>query len=234
MEYPENPLKSKERLSKSYKSRLNLKINFMKNFLKLSFSICFIFVVTYTNAQIKFGPKAGLNLSTMTLKASGLSIDPKTMVGFNVGVILEITLKDNFILQPGVLFSTKGSKYSVLGSDMSISPSFLEIPINGLYKFDLGSAKLFLFAGPYFAFGVGGSYKTPDESKDISYGSGEDKDMKSFDFGLNFGAGIEISNFQISAQYGLGLTNLAPVTTNDAEMKVRVIGISMAYLLGGK
>jgi len=58
--------------------------------------------------------------------------------------------------------------------------------------------------------------------------------MKSFDFGLNFGAGIEISNFQISAQYGLGLTNLAPVTTNDAEMKVRVIGISMAYLLGGK
>jgi hypothetical protein len=206
----------------------------MKNFLKLSFTVCFMLVVSYTQAQIKFGTKAGLNLSTMTLKMSGIGIDPKTMVGFNVGVISEITLKDNFVLQPGVLFSAKGSKYSVGGYDMSISPTFIEIPINALYKFDLVSTKLLLFAGPYFAFGIGGSYKTPDESADISYGSGEEKDLKSFDFGLNFGAGIEISNIQFTAQYGLGLTNLAPVTTNDEETKVRVIGISMAYLFGGK
>lgn len=206
----------------------------MNFFLRLSIAFCLLVTATYSQAQIKLGPKVGLNLSTMTLKYAGYGMSPETMIGFNVGIISEITIKGNFVLQPGILFSTKGSKYSVSGYDMSISPSFIEIPVNGLYKIDLGSANFLLFAGPYFAYGIGGDYKTPSESNDIAYGSGEDKDMKSFDCGLNFGAGIEISNFQISAQYGLGLTNLAPITTDGAEMKVSVIGISMAYLFKGK
>lgn len=206
----------------------------MKNYLKLSFAICFIFMMSYGYSQVKFGPKAGLNLSTMTLKYSGVSLDPKTKAGFNAGVVSEIPLAGNLFLQPGIMYSAKGSKYSIAGTDMSISPSFLEIPVNGLYKFDLGSAKLLMFAGPYFAFGIGGSYETPTESGDISYGSGEDHDMKSFDLGLNFGAGAEINNFQLTFQYGLGLTNLSPVSDNDAEMKTGVIGISMAYLFSGK
>jgi len=93
---------------------------------------------------------------------------------------------------------------------------------------------LFLFAVPYFAFGIGGKSKSDGESSDIEYGSGENKDIKSFNAGLNFGAGLEVSNFQISAQYGIGLANLTPVTTDNAEMKVSVIGISAAYLFGGK
>jgi hypothetical protein len=51
-----------------------------------------MFAVTNMQAQIKFGPKVGLNLSTMTLKSGGVSYDPKTVVGFNVGVVSEITL----------------------------------------------------------------------------------------------------------------------------------------------
>jgi len=170
----------------------------------------------------------------MTLKYSGISLDPKTMAGFHIGVVSEVPLAGNLFLQPGVLYSTKGSKYSIAGVDMSISPSFLEIPVNGLYKFDLGPAKLLMFAGPYFAFGIGGSYEMPTESGDISYGSGEDNDMKSFDLGLNFGAGAEVNNLQITVQYGLGLTNLSPVSDNNTEMKVAALGISMAYLFSGK
>ena len=206
----------------------------MKNILKFSLVICFMLIAGYAQAQVKFGPKVGLNLSTMTLKVSGIGIDPKTVVGFNAGFVSEITLKGNFVLQPGVMFSKKGSKYSVESYDLSIFPGFFEIPVNAMYKFDLSTVKLILFAGPYFAFGVGGTYKTPDGSDAINYGSGEDKDLKSFDLGANLGAGLEIKNFQISAQYGFGLTNLSPVETNDAEMKVRVIGISLAYLFGGK
>ena len=206
----------------------------MKKILTLSFTLCFVFAVNYSQAQARIGLKAGLNLSTMTLKESGMSLDPKTMTGFHVGLISEIPLNDKLFFQPGILYSTKGSKYSVSGMDVSITPSFVEVPVNVLFKSDLGSAKLLLFAGPYFAFGIGGDVKSPSDTKAISYGSGDQKDMKSFDFGLNFGAGVEVSNFQITAQYGLGLSNLAPVTTNSAEMKVRTIGISVAYLFGGK
>jgi hypothetical protein len=45
-----------------------------------------MFAVTNMQAQIKFGPEVGLNLSTMTFKSFGIAYDPKTLVGFNVGL----------------------------------------------------------------------------------------------------------------------------------------------------
>jgi len=206
----------------------------MKTSLRLTIAICFILSFVQAQAQVKFGPEVGLNLATMTLKTSRFGIDPKTLVGFHIGVISEIPLKENFVLQPGILYSAKGSKYSVGEEDMTISPGFIEIPVNALYKFDVSSAKLFVLAGPYFAFGIGGNIETSEGSADIQFGSGDTKTMKAFDLGFNIGAGVEIKNFQFKVQYGLGLTNLAPVTENDAEMKVRTIGLTVAYLFGGK
>ena len=93
-------------------------------------------------------------------------------------------------------------------------------------------------AGPYFAYGIGGSYtfksalSTVEDG--INFGSGTEDDLKPFDIGLNFGGGVELSHFQLAVQYGLGLTNLAPVTDNDAEQKNKVITISLAYLFGVK
>lgn len=205
----------------------------MKN-LKFAFVICMLFIVTGMQAQVKFGPTAGLNLSTMTAKSGGISLDPKTIVGFNVGIIAEFGFTDNLFLQPALLFTTKGSKYTIFESEATITPSFIEIPVNVVYKFGSGSTKFFVNAGPYFAYGIGGKIKSGGESVKISFGSGESNDMKPLDFGLTFGAGVELNNFIISAHYGLGLANLAPVTTDNTEAKVKVIGISVAYLLGGK
>jgi hypothetical protein len=193
-----------------------------------------MFAVTNMQAQIKFGPKVGLNLSTMTLKSSGVSFDPKTYVGFNAGVIAEISLPANLALQPGIFYSAKGSKFTFGEESGTISPSFIEIPVNVLYKFDVGGLKIFVNAGPYFAYGIGGKIKSGSESQDIEFGSAEKDDLKPLDIGLNVGAGVEISNIIISANYGLGLANLSPVTTNDTEMKIKVIGFSLGYLFGGK
>lgn len=73
-------------------------------------------------------------------------------------------------------------------------------------------------------------FDTDEESHDICYGEGEDSDMKPFDFGLGFGAGVDLNGFIISLQYELGLANLAPV--DDTEMKINVFGFSLAYLFG--
>jgi hypothetical protein len=68
---------------------------------------------------------------------------------------------------------------------------------------------------------------------DIKF-SGDNKGMNAFDLGLNFGAGVEVSSFQITAQYGLGLTNLAANSNGDLTVKNKVFGVSVAYLFGGK
>jgi len=213
---------------------LAIYLNFisMKNLQRIVAIICFVLFATSMQAQVKFGPTAGVNLSTMTIKALGINFDSEIIVGFNAGVVSEIPLFNNFALQPAVLYSTKGAKYDILGEEAEIRPGFIEVPVNMLYKYDFGPVQLLLKAGPYFAYGVGGQVESNGIEADISYGSGTN-DMKPFDFGLNFGAGVDISNFQIAAHYGVGLANLTPIETANAEMKINVIGVSVAYLFGG-
>lgn len=210
----------------------------MKNCLKSSLTIILMFVFISLQGQVKFGPKVGVNLSTMTLKSSGISFDPSMQVGFHVGVISEISVTDNLVLQPGIFYSTKGSKfkvsYSQLSYEASIAPSYVDIPVNVLYYFGSGKTKISLFAGPYLAYGISGKSENDGETSDISFGNTDNNDMKPLDFGLNIGVGVNLNGLVISAQYGLGLANLVPSSTSDGEMKNRVIGISLAYLLGGK
>jgi hypothetical protein len=158
------------------------------------------------HAQIKSGYMIGLNLSTMTLKISGKSFEPEIMTGIHVGRIIEVPLRGNFTLQSGLLFSAKGSD----------------------------AVKISLLAGPYFACGIGGNKESGGELKKISFGSDENRDLRLFDIGLNFGAGLIIKGLLISAQYELGLANLSPSTKVDTEMKSKVIGISVTTLFAGK
>ena len=43
-------------------------------------------------------------------------------------------------------------------------------------------------------------------------GASEDDDIKEYDFGLHFGGGINFGSLCLIFQYGIGLTNLSPVT----------------------
>jgi len=203
----------------------------MKTSVKILAVIALVLSTTYAQAQTRFGIKGGLNFSTFSISGNGLngSFSPDSKTGFNLGVISEIPLATDFYLQPGLLFSTKGFK---VGSDMSESTNNLEIPINALYKLNAGSIKVLGFAGPYIGYALSGTDKESGVSTDIKF-SGNNKEMNAFDLGLNFGAGVEISSFQITVQYGLGLTNLA-ANSNGGTVKNKVFGISVAYLFGGK
>jgi hypothetical protein len=133
------------------------------------------------------------------------------------------------------LFSAKGSNYKNDSVEFSLSPIYIEVPVIAVYSFGSDAIKISLFAGPYFACGVGGyKIESGSELKNISFGSGKNNDLKPFDIGLNFGAGINIKGLLISAQYGIGLSNLSPVTLYVSEMKNKVIGISISSLFARK
>lgn len=221
-------------MSKSYMSRPIKYLKTMKNLLKFALVICLIFVFSDNQAQIKFGPKVGVNLSTMTFSTSGINMDPKTLVGFNVGVILESAITENISFQSGVIYSSKGSKYKITGSgtsvEMTVAPTFIEVPYNILYGFGTSPTKFVLFGGPYLGYGIGGNAEVSGETQKIVFG--KDGDFKSLDFGLNLGAGVKYNGLFISAQYGLGLLNLS--TTEGVENKMKVIAFSVSYLFGGK
>lgn len=214
-----------------------------------------------TKGKSNFGVKAGLNLSNMSIKNIPSGFEEKTLPSFHLGGVAEFNIAENFALEAGVLLSGKGGKYEYSETEsgititgiLTVSPLYLEIPVNALYKAELGSAKLLLFVGPYIGLGVGGKIKTEytasglpsgvtlsslgfdlDESEDIEYGTDDNSTLKRIDFGLNIGAGIEIKNIQIRAQYGLGLSNLDPKGSSDSETKNKVIGISIGYMFGNE
>ena len=193
-----------------------------RTFTRLTLIVVALTVSLFANAQVKFGPIAGVNLANV---GGDESSDNDMKLGFHVGGIVEISVNDNFMVAPGIIYSIKGTQ-SKTNSDFKVNLNYLEIPINAKYKLESG---LNFFAGPYI--GILMSAKATDGTTD--------DDVKEFiqstDVGLNIGLGFDLeSGLGFSAQYGLGLSNLnkdfAGLTTSTNTNNC--IGISIRYMLG--
>jgi hypothetical protein len=182
----------------------------------------------YAQSKTTFGIRGGVNFQTLSRKdADGEDVDYKMKPGFNAGVNAEIPVGIDFYLQPGLLFSTKGAKEK--DSDRKINLSYLEIPVNFIYKPALGEGRMLLGFGPYAAFAVGGETKNPDI--EIPFGDQPDE-WKRFDAGANLLAGYEFSNrfsFQLNAGLGLIRLNNRPSDDNESSIKNTGFGVSLGY-----
>jgi len=201
----------------------------MKTLLKSALLIILAITSSEIHAQVRTGYVFGLNLSNISLKNNELSLNGATTTGFHFGGFCELPLNDNFAFRPTLLFSAKGTDYKIDTLEYSLSPIYIEVPVNMICSFGSDIVRVSFFAGPYLAVGVGGYKITPEgELKEMSYGSGLKSDLRPFDVGFNFGAGVSIRGFLISVQYGLGLENIAPDTKFYTEMNNKVIGISIS------
>jgi len=204
----------------------------MKQGITLLIVLLFAGISTTSFAQIRWGVKAGLNIANVTAKTDAGSIDfYKNKTGFHLGVTAEVPVSGNLFFEPALLFTTKGYKIDESLIKGSANINIIELPLNLLYKFDVSSVKLFALAGPYVGFALSGKSKVDgQETESIKIGTNKDEDnYKPLDFGLNFGAGVEISNITVGVQYGLGLANLSPQTDGGFSAKNKVIGISVGY-----
>lgn len=179
--------------------------------------------------QTTFGIRAGVNFQNINGKSDGDKLENKLKTGINLGVNAEIGVAPEFYFQPGLLFSTKGAKLEGEG-DVIASLSYLEVPLNLIYKPTLGNGKLIAGFGPYMAYAIGGKWKYDGGDEDIEFGSGADDDMKPFDMGANLLFGYEFASklsVQMNAQ--LGLSNLMPEGDSDNSLKNTGFGISLGY-----
>ena len=179
--------------------------------------------------QIRFGRIFGVNLSEMTMKKNGINVDPTDVAGIHFGGSVDIPLKGGLSFRPGAMFTSKGSMYDLDSVEYFMSPIYIEVPVNLVFSFGTDAFKISFFSGPYLACGIDGlKIEGSNASRSIRYGSGNGNDINFFDIGINFGAGLNFRGLMISAQYGLGLMNIAPETDGEMEMKNNVIGISLA------
>jgi outer membrane protein with beta-barrel domain len=198
---------------------------------------------TVQSGGTTFGVRAGLNLQNINGRDNGDDkLENSIVPRFHVGVNAEIPVAPEFYVQPGILFTTKGAKLDeAFNGSPKLNLSYIEVPINFLYKPALGSGRLLVGFGPYFAYGIGGKLKTDGADTDVKFKgkvkTGDDPDViyyKPFDAGANILFGYEFSNkfsAQLNAQ--LGLVNINSDYDNfpdtDARSANTGFGISVGY-----
>ena len=205
----------------------------------LLFALCtFAQTMVKTSDRASFGIRAGVNFQNINGKdAGGNSLENDLATGFHAGLNAELPIGEGFYLQPGVLYSTKGAA----GENSSkIKLSYIEVPVNFVYKPVLGSGNMLLGFGPYAGFGMGGKIKASNGTEtDIDFGSDYNAAnpatyFKSFDAGANLLAGYEFVNkvsFQLNAQLGLLKINKDAngITNDKSSWKNTGFGVSLGY-----
>jgi hypothetical protein len=180
------------------------------------------------SAQVKTGYIWGINISSVSLKTTGNATRPERLPGLHFGGLLEYSFTRHISIQPAILFSAKGSNFKIDTLDLSLSPAYVVIPLDVVFKLGNETANLAFSVGPYIG-GAFGGYKIESggELKHLKFGKDRTSDLKRFDTGINIGAGLYSNGFKISAQYELGLMNVAPDGKMFSELKNKVLSFSI-------
>jgi opacity protein-like surface antigen len=172
------------------------------------------------NAQqdSSFGAKAGLNLSKITLSASGTSDASDNLVAFHLGLFYETKIADKFTFQPELLYSAQGGEENNSGFKLN----YIQIPL--MFKY-YPSSKFSLEAGPQIGFLVSSSVFQDSASFDA------DELFTGIDFGLGIGLNYSFTDkVFINARYNFGLTDVSSDDFKTAianEVNVQTSSISM-------
>ncbi|MBS1610213.1 MAG: PorT family protein [Bacteroidetes bacterium] len=202
--------------------------------------------------------KGGVNFANISISDNGGTDDNKMLVGFHVGFQGDLPIAPVLSIQPGVFFTTKGSKTqsgNPTDADYfkaTTNPMYIEVPVNVVFKAPVGEqSKFYVGAGPYIAMGIAGKNKVDYKISNASFHSEKNIEwsndnnssdplvnlgystIRRFDYGLNGTVGVEGNKAIVSVNYGYGLAKLRPNSDNsvDDKNKHRVISVTVGFKL---
>jgi hypothetical protein len=188
---------------------------------KISVIVCALFLGSSVFAQdVKFGLKAGLNVSTLSNSQGG---ERGSRLGLNAGVLGHIHLSPQWAIQPEVVFSSQGAKYTVSDGEHNLALNYINIPLQLQYMFDNGFR---VQTGPQ----VGFLASVKDKVGGNETGFFTSDDFKSIDFSWSVGLGyLTYSGLGIDGRYNFGVSNINDAGT--ATVHNNVFQIGLFYLL---
>lgn len=186
----------------------------MKKVLSIVLIVAAMLFTTNANAQIKFGLKGGLNVTSMSFSKEVFDASNKT--GFFVGPMLKITVPIvGLSFDAAALYDQKEADVKYAGTNgelgkVNVKQQSINIPVNLRYGFGLSSlANVFLFAGPQWGINVGDKNFKWDEASSYS--------LKKSNFSVNVGAGVTLLNhLQVSANYNIACGKSADASLSKA------------------
>ena len=187
---------------------------------KISLFLCALSLTAFSFAQqASIGLKAGLNVAN--LKNSGFDMGSK--LGLNAGLLAHIHLTPNLALQPEVMYSGQGAKYTVSGQEHELSLNYINIPLQLQYMFDNGFR---LQTGPQLGFLAGAK----DRIGNSETGYFTSQDFKTVDVSWSAGLSyLATSGLGVDGRYNFGLSNINNAGGN--EIKNNVFQLGLFYML---
>ena len=202
----------------------------MKKLFTLMF-ILFAFV-SFTQAQMQIGPKAGLNIANVGGDDAG---SPDSKMGFAGGFFFMYQFSNMFAIQPEAYYTMKGAKekesFEGVTVEATLSLDYIEVPL--LLKLIIpiqgSSVHPAIFAGPAVGFKTTAKAKLEAGGESIE----EDlEDIKSTDFGLVFGGGVGFpvgnNELGLDVRYILGLSTWDD-SADPADLKNNVINFNVYF-----
>ena len=184
---------------------------------KVLLTVAAVMAFGLMNAQeVKYGAKAGLNMSNFGGDAEGTDMK----VGYQVGGFAEIKVSDKFAVQPELLFSNLGTKVDFSGTTVTENLNYIVVPVMAKY---FAAEKFSIEAGPQIGFLMSAKAKADGESVDIK------DEFNSTDFGLNVGFGYDFTeNIGVGLRYTAGLSNIAK-DSGDFKVNNTNIALTVGY-----
>ncbi len=168
---------------------------------------CFLFLILGSfqiSAQdTRLGLRGGLNISNFFASEPD---DTNLRAGYNFALTTRSSLiEDAVFLQAELGYSTKGSRVEGDLGEASLNLGYIDLPV----MLALGFADLVYIEGGAYAGYLVNSSISGETSGGSSFSSEiSTSDFKRLDYGLVFGANIDLKPITIGARYNYGLQNI--------------------------
>ncbi|RYY45375.1 MAG: PorT family protein [Chitinophagaceae bacterium] len=199
------------------------KLKYMKK--TLSILILTLCITAGAFAQTSFGIKGGVQSNLLTL-GDGDSKAAYLGTGAHLGFVADLSVSENFSVQPNLLFQMKSVKPN---DDFSIKLYTVDLPINLLYK----TNGFFVGGGPNLSFGLSAKSDDGTDEEDLyeDPDGADEAPLKRFEIGANLLMGYKFANgLTLSGHYTPGLSNILNNPSDDEKYNTRQFGISIGYM----
>jgi hypothetical protein len=205
----------------------------MKKLFLLVVAIAITTIVSQAQ-EVRIGAKGGVNFATFSGDDLG---DVKSRTGFHIGGLVEIPVSEKFAIQPEVLYSSQGSKYSDKGTELGVDYSYnveqkldyIQVPVMAkFYAID----GLSLEVGPQVSFLTSSKLDYEGTLGGVTVSGEEDlDDVSSIDFSIGAGASYRLPmGLFFTARYNFGLGNVNDAAdADDRKIQNRVAQLSVGY-----
>jgi hypothetical protein len=220
---------------------MNTKIfSFLSIFL---LSASFAFSQNQGDSKMSFAILGGVGFQNFNGKeGNGDKVENEMILGYHAGINVQIPIVPEFYFQPGLLFATKGSKDVGTLLTNTYKLSYIELPLNLVYKGMLGNGHVMVGFGPYVAYAIGGKVLTDGGSLSLETDIEFKNEValgdpilvpyfKALDAGGNIFAGYEMAAgifIQLNTQFGMVKINPDDLRFAETKAAIRNTGYSLS------